>query len=522
MTSNIKELPMTLQYPDSSIGDIKFISHEKIPDGWMECAGQAISRTTFIELFNRIGTLYGAGDGTTTFNIPDLRGEFPRGWDHGRGIDSGRTLGSKQTDTLQGHLHAQYVDSTVQGSVLTSPQGRSNGINYESLSITGPPISDGTHGAPRIASETRPCNIALIYIIKVKNIAGYDPYVYRGNALTLGGIPASGFLLSTQGINFKNKIINGNFDIWQRGTSFTTGYTADRWGNFSIGSTNTVSRQLFGLEQTDVPNEPTYFLRNTVTSVLGTGNAVDLQYRVESVRTLAGKTVTLSFWAKADSNKYMAIGFNQYFGSGGSPSAIVEGIGVQKIALTSIWKKYIITINVPSIAGKTIGTSSNDYLGIVFWFDAGSNFNTQSANLGQQSGTFDIAQVQLEEGSVDTSFEQRPIGLELQLCQRFFYKTFPLYVYPIRAATTTAGSLATVAVGSCISIAVRFPQIMRITPTILTYNPFDGTSTWRQENGADITPYVGTPSDQGCELYAVSGLASGNNNWIHITADAEL
>ena len=72
------------------------------------------------------------------------------------------------------------------------------------------------------------------------------------------------------------------------------------------------------------------------------------------------------------------------------------------------------------LSGKTLGTDNNDYLTLVFWFDAGSDYNSRTNSLGQQSGTFDIAQVQLEAGSVATPFEMRPVGVEFQLCQRYY------------------------------------------------------------------------------------------------------
>src|SRR5210317_2630812 len=104
---------------------------------------------------------------------------------------------------------------------------------------------------------------------------------------------------------FRNKIINGNFDIWQRGTSQTSnGYgSADRWESFHSGSTKTASQQAFTVGQTDVPSNPKYYLRHVVSSVAGSGNRVLVNQKIEGVSTLAGQTVTLSFWAKADSNK---------------------------------------------------------------------------------------------------------------------------------------------------------------------------------------------------------------------------
>lgn len=125
----------------------------------------------------------------------------------------------------------------------------------------------------------------------------------------------------------RNKIINGNFDIWQRGTSGTSGYVADRWTTLLSGSTAAISRQSFTLGQTDVPGEPDYFHRTVVTSSAGTSNYAITYQKIESVKTLAGQTATLSFWAKADASKNMAVEFYQNFGTGGG-STVVSAIGV--------------------------------------------------------------------------------------------------------------------------------------------------------------------------------------------------
>lgn len=219
----------------------------------------------------------------------------------------------------------------------------------------------------------------------------------------------------------RNAIINGNFDVWQRGTSFTgSEYGADRWGSGRVGTTHTATRQPFTLGQTDVPNNPTYYIRTVVSSVAGASNYDHLLQLIESVRTLSGQQVTVSFWAKADSTKNISAELGQFFGTGGSPSAVVDAIGVTKVSIGTAWQKVTVTANVPSISGKTLGADGNDYLGLFIWFDAGSTFNSRTDTLGQQSGTFEIAQVQLEPGPVATPFEQRPIGTELALCQRYY------------------------------------------------------------------------------------------------------
>lgn len=244
------------------------------------------------------------------------------------------------------------------------------------------------------------------------------------NVARLGGYGDT----SGSGLMFRNKLINGGFDIWQRGTSQTSNAygSDDRWSNEHNGSTKTVSRQTFTVGQTDVPGNPKFWSRTVVSSVAGASNFVVKGQKIESVATLSGQNVSLSFWAKADATKNMAVEFTQNFGSGGSPSAIVNSIGVTTINLTTSWRLYTVNTTIPSISGKTLGTDGNDSLGVFFWFDAGSSLNARTNSLGQQSGTFDIANVQLEAGDQPTPFEQRPIGQELLLCQRY-YETGSLY-----------------------------------------------------------------------------------------------
>ena len=219
----------------------------------------------------------------------------------------------------------------------------------------------------------------------------------------------------------RQAIINGNFDIWQRGTSFTANndHTADRWKLELGASACTTTRETFTLGQTDVPLEPKYYLRNVVTSSAGAGSYVFINQKIESVRSFAGQNVTVSFWAKADASKNIAIEFVQNFGSGGSPSSAIAEIGSQKIALTTSWAKYTATIAIPSISGKTVGTTHDGYLGLYLWFDAGSNFDARTDTLGQQSGTFEFSQVQLCAGSVALPFQPKSKGQEELDCMRY-------------------------------------------------------------------------------------------------------
>ncbi|MEJ1390130.1 MAG: phage tail protein [Candidatus Sedimenticola sp. (ex Thyasira tokunagai)] len=139
-------------------GTVSAFAMTAVPAGWIECNGATLSRTTYADLFAKIGTTYGAGDGSTTFHLPDLRGEFIRGWDHGRGVDAGRAIGSSQTDDLKSHSHTLTASSTIEGT--SSDIDRNDGIG----SSTSRPRSISTNATG--GSETRPRNIALMICIK--------------------------------------------------------------------------------------------------------------------------------------------------------------------------------------------------------------------------------------------------------------------------------------------------------------------------------------------------------------------
>lgn len=263
----------------------------------------------------------------------------------------------------------------------------------------------------------------------------------------------------------RNYLINGGFDVWQRGTSQTvSGYGSDdRWINATTASTITHSRQAFTLGQTDVPGESEFYSRTAVTSVDDAGaNYARKEQRIEGVRTLAGKTSTVTFWAKADASKDMSVNVEQFFGTGGSPSASVF-VAPQKVSLTTSWQKFSLTFAIPSISGKTIGTGGNDFLAFRFWFDAGSNYDDQTDSLGNQSGTFDIARVSLREGDVtalDDPFEERSYGEELALCQRYYLDAWDADLF-IDAYQISGGYS---------SLLVVFPSTMAGSPTVSVTN----------------------------------------------------
>jgi microcystin-dependent protein len=152
------------------VGAVMAFARSTVPTGWLKCNGAAVSRTTYADLFAAIGTTYGAGDGSTTFNLPDLRGEFIRGHDDGRGVDAGRGFGTAQADAFQGHYHGPLSPMTLfvgeSSAGNTSPAAGLGAANSVSTATTGNPVTNGTHDTPRTAAETRPRNVALMYCIK--------------------------------------------------------------------------------------------------------------------------------------------------------------------------------------------------------------------------------------------------------------------------------------------------------------------------------------------------------------------
>jgi len=161
----------------SPTGSVTMFASGNIPTGWLRCNGQAVSRTTYSALFTIIGTLWGEGDGATTFNLPDLRGEFVRGFDEGRGVDPGRIFATVQQDQIEAHTHTgeTNVDGTHGHDLqLWFGSGGTHNTGGGSLFGGSAPAGDVTGGAHKHAfttgstggTETRPRNVTMIYIIK--------------------------------------------------------------------------------------------------------------------------------------------------------------------------------------------------------------------------------------------------------------------------------------------------------------------------------------------------------------------
>ncbi len=333
-----------------------------------------------------------------------------------------------------------------------------------------------------------------------------------------GDIVCSGTVSGGNPLMFRNRIINGNFDIWQRGTSFSLSavptYTSDRWRvNYDgTGATRTLSRQTFTLGQTAVPGNPKYYLRWAQTVAGSDGTFNQLEQLIESVLTFAGQTVTVSFWAQAVSGTpTITMYTGQQFGTGGSPSTAVYPANSPTYTLSTSWQYFTWTTFLPSITGKTLGTNGDD--NVSFAFRAPSN----------ATGTWNIASVQVEAGSIATPFEVRPYATELALCMRYFQKSYDITVAPGTITSVgTVGVMGQATIGALVPIV--FPVPMKPgTVTTTIYNPTTGATGTARDNGDTASIAANAQrSSPAIATVSVGAGVTGTFYWFHYTASSEL
>jgi hypothetical protein len=328
---------------------------------------------------------------------------------------------------------------------------------------------------------------------------------------------------SAGGVSSGNAIINGAFEINQRGFTSSTAdatYGFDRFRLQAVDGTVTYSAQAFTLGTGPAGYEAANFARIVTTGQTLTTAIANLQTRIEDVRTLAGQTATISFYAKAASGTpSLSFELEQNFGSGGSPSASVQVFG-DKVTLSTSWQRFSATVSVPSITGKTIGTTANSsHLRAIFWVSAGSIFDARLDSLGIQSNTFEIWGVQLEAGPTANVFRRNANSLagELAACQRYYYKTAVgggRYGVGFTKTTTTAEAITS------------FPNTMRVAPSgleqsgtpadysVVHQNTSTALSAVPAFNNANVnmastnlTVASGLTAGNGCALSAASGNA---------------
>ena len=258
----------------------------------------------------------------------------------------------------------------------------------------------------------------------------------------------------------KNKIINGDFGIWQRGTSFTNpasgAYNTDRFicEYDGTGGTKIISQQTFTPGTAPVAGyESTYFLRMNQ-SVAGTGATFNIiSTKIEDVRTFAGQTITLSFWVKAGTaSGGVTPSIHRNYGSGGSATDY-NVVSFTNVNFTTGWVRYSGTVTMPSVTGKTIGAGS--YIQLNFPLP----INTVI--------TVDFWGLQLEAGSVATPFTTATGTLsgELQACQRYYYQLSASFASDPYTYFSGNGYAATTTIARAF---IPLPVSMRTTPSLAT------------------------------------------------------
>jgi len=286
---------------------------------------------------------------------------------------------------------------------------------------------------------------------------------YSGSAwVAVGGSVATSYGYAAG----KNCIINGDFTINSRvfTSNTTTGsYNFDRWLQTNSGGSFTVTPQTFTAGTAPVSGyEGTNFVQGITATQSAAGDYAFFSQRIENVRTNAGTTIVASFWAKANTGTpKIGVELSQNFGTGGSPSAQVN-TAAGSVTLSTSWARYSVSVAIPSISGKTIGTAANSsYLELNLWTSSGATNATRASSIGIQNFTAGIWGVQLEQGTTATAFQTATgtIQGELAACQRYFQR-----------AINGANTNERLTTGQCIStsaaeITYRLPVVMRSSPT---------------------------------------------------------
>jgi hypothetical protein len=353
--------------------------------------------------------------------------------------------------------------------------------------------------------------------IKVGNVVNL-------NQTSLSGITTAGITTAYIGsINdgpisgFRNLVINGGFDVWQRGTSFTdnTVYTSDRWWfvNDAVG-TATVTRQ-------DISSQglgSQYCLRAERSS--GTNRwVVGTNLETNVVKSILGKQITVSFYVRKGSAFTSDISVT--FGTSNTEAKFGSLIDFNNFTIsnsslnTSTFTKFSGTVNVGS-ASTALGLK----------------LELSASQAGASNAYFEVAQVQIEEGPIATPFERRSFGQELALCQRYYEKSFNLSTAPAQAVGTGAGCFQAVqVVGQAAAQycgSVSFKVTKRTAPSLVTlYNPISANAQFYNANtgGSTSSTASSDASEAGFHLNTVTQSGSGsagNGLFIHWTATAEL
>ena len=537
---------------------------EPVPNGWLLCDGSILEQADFPDLFVVISDTYDTGgESPTQFRLPDLRGRTVIGLD---GVTAGVLTGASRDDA--GDTGGEEDHILTAGEVPDHDHTFDTVATFVAppaapyVALTLPPSGPGPGPTP-VGPGSLPPNTAhnnmqpflvINFIIRATaqasaallehGLSGHtdvgdvtspddcDVLKFNAGSGEWEAAPApGGGAAGTAVFSFRNKIINGQFPVWQRGTAFTlpTEYTADRWltGLVAGGgaATSNVTQQTFTEGQTDVPGYPNRYadVEHFVTGGDGT-EITALVQRMEGVRNFNDNEATVSFWAKGDVGGTLAVQLRQFFGTGGSA---VVSILAQNFTITTSWQYFTLTFSVPSISGKTIGPNKDDFLvcRIVSQVGATAQGTFNHPTTLNFTGTLSLANVQVEEGDTATAFEIRELETEIALCQRYFCKSHDIDTAPFNMSAVN---------GVFDGTQDGTPGIFEIHGQPGPSGGQGGTSLWpvRMRAAPTILVVQVTPS-QGpgaAQTLTVNFIGEGSASWISnnsvcaflYTADAEL
>ena len=429
-------------------------------------------------------------------------------------------------DTFEVWTHSSYYPRSALLAVLTSA-GLLDTTKVVDLTtaqtmtnkiLTQPGIDIGVMTEQSSTPSTPASGKANIYID-----TSHQPFVQSPNGI-----------VSPLEINksmARQAIINGNFDIWQRGISFTpldvtSVYLADKFASYIDKNGGTLptlsySRQL---QTSGALQGSYYFLRLTTNGAgtsLGNSSIGEIFHKMENgVRNLCGngKKVTVSFYAKSNiANKRLGVYIQQDYGTGGSPTS-TETITGSIVTLTSSWVKYSFTFTTNTLSGKTFGTNNNDSIILIIENMFGSTIATSHYGGGGAetyvgSGNIDMAQIQLCSGDISLPFQPKSYEDEIRACRRYCFQiSGDAYSHfaPAQNISTTIGT------GQLI-----FPVEMRTTPTLESAGNFgvtkaDNTIQAATAVALDRTTKLGTSLN----FTVASGLVAGNASRLIANNDA--
>jgi hypothetical protein len=391
------------------------------------------------------------------------------------------------------------------GHLLTAASGEATGLIYAL-----DPVTDAVTTKGDIVAATAADTLSRLGV-------GANDTVLTADSAEATGLKWAAAASVPESLGFtagKNKIINGDFAINQRaftsGTSSST-YGFDRFQLVTLGGTATYSAETFTLGTAPVAGyEARNFARLVTTGQSAASDNSFLRQPIESVRTFAGQTITVSFYAKASTGTpNIAVEAVQNFGTGGSPSASVTGSvaagTTKKIAITSSWARYSATLTIPSISGKTIGTTTDGFVTINLYTSAGSDVNTRTDSLGIQNVTIDFWGVQAEAGSTATAFQTATgtIQGELAACQRYYWQIGTAS----SGAYEPAGLLGVSPDSSSFLGPVQYPVAMRSTPTVTT------SGTWEIKNHGIVITTATISANTTLTHNLLSWNGSGFTSW---------